>query len=83
MSTPIIIGGGNGLRSAVKKWGVWAGGIAATTGAAVLASPGLAESVAGATGLDPKSIGYTMALMGAQQLILAARRHLLRLPEPR
>jgi hypothetical protein len=24
-----------------------------------------------------------MALMGAQQLILAARRHLLRLPEPK
>lgn len=84
MSTPIIIGGGGG-KAAIKKWGVWAGSIAAAAGASILASPEFGQAVVGAVSskIDPSSVGGTLVLMGIQQAILAARRHLLRLPEPR
>ena len=83
MSTPIVIGGGT--KSALKKWGVWAGGIAAAAGASILASPEFGATVVGAVSskVDPTSVGGTLVLMGVQQAILAARRHLLRIPEPR
>jgi hypothetical protein len=86
MSTPIIIGGGppKSAKRALKKWGVWAGGIAATIGASILASPEFGATVVGAVSskLDPASVGGTIVLMGVQQVILSARRALLGIREP-
>jgi hypothetical protein len=69
----------------LKKWGVWAGGIAATVGGAILASPEFGATIVGAVSdkIDPASVGGTLAVMGIQQAILAARRALLGLSEPK
>lgn len=84
MSTPIIIGGG-GVKAAMKKWGVWAGAMAASVGAGMLASPEFNAAVVGLlTGtLGVKAFASLLVGLGTQQIVLAARRHLLRLPEPR
>jgi hypothetical protein len=85
MSTPIVIGGPPPKRSIFKKWGVWAGSIAAATGGAILASPEFGQAVLGAVSakVDPASVGGTLVLMGVQQAIIAARRALLGIPDAR
>ncbi len=85
MSTPIVIGGPPPKRSILKKWGVWAGSIAAAAGGAILASPEFGQAVVGivSSKVDPTSVGGTLLLMGVQQAIVAARRALLGIPDAR
>ena len=72
-------------KAALKKWSVWFGTIAATVGASILADPEFGKAVVGAVSgrLDPTSVGGTLAIMGVQQAILAARRALLGIPDAR
>jgi len=71
--------------SVLKKWGVWAGAAAASVGTGMLASPEFNSAVVGVlTGaLGAKAFGSVLVTLGTQQAILAARRKLLGIPEPR
>lgn len=84
MSTPIIIGGG-GTKAALKKWGVRIGAGVASVGAGMVASPefnkAVLDLVTGAVGA--KAFGATVLALGVNQAFWAARRHLMRIPEPR
>lgn len=89
MSTPIIIGGNPPIKTrmtqALKKWGVLAGGAAAAAGVAIVSAPEFGAMAVGivSKNLDPQSVGYTLTVMGVQQAIVAARRKLLALSEPK
>ncbi len=65
-------------KAALKKWGVWAGGIVAAAGAGMLSSPEFNTAVIGVlTGtLGAKAFGGVLVTLGTQQAILAARRAL-------
>lgn len=83
MSTPIIIGGKP--KAALKKWGVRIGAGIASIGVGMVANPefnkAVVDFVTGAVG--PKAFAVTVLGLGVNQVFWSARRHLLRLPEPR